>query len=55
MYLYIRMYICILKYNLINLSNVTCKYLFRVDFLIVDNHLMYSSMGKTISLTLNIP
>lgn len=41
--------ICIPKYNLFSLYNDTCIYVFRASHLILDNQLMWSSLGKTTS------
>lgn len=51
MYVYVRMYICILiyipKYNLFSLHNVACMYVFRPDHLAMDKQLVCSSLEKT--------
>ena len=44
----------ITKYNLRSLYNVTCMYIFRTTLLVLDKQSVYSSLGKTISLTLSI-
>lgn len=50
------MYIHIPKYNLFSLYNVICVYdFFKVDNLVLDNKLVCSSLGKTISPSLRIP
>ena len=34
------------KYNLFSLSNVTFMHIFRADFMVLNNQLVLSSMGK---------
>jgi hypothetical protein len=47
-YMYIHIYSKIHKYNLCSLN--TCMHDFRADHLVLDNQLVCSSLGKTISL-----
>jgi hypothetical protein len=54
-WMYVCLYVCITKFILFNLYNVTsCMYVFKADHLVLDNQLPCSSWGKTISLTLYI-
>lgn len=39
----------IYKYRLLSLYNITCMYVFKVDHLVLDNHFVYPSLGKTFS------
>lgn len=43
------------KYNLPSLYSVTHRRVFRDDHLILDNRLVFSSLGKPISPALGIP
>lgn len=69
MYAYVCVYVCACvcvyvyiyahpqtyKYNLLCLRNATCPYVFRTDSLRLDNQLLCSSLGKTISPPLSTP
>lgn len=46
-YIDIYLHLYIPKYNLLSLYNVMC--VFRANYLVLDNQLVYSSLGKTIS------
>lgn len=45
----------ILKYNLISLSNRTCRYVFRADNLVMHSQFVCSSFKKMVSPALRIP
>lgn len=45
------MHICTCKYNLFHLYNIICTYVFRADCLTLDNQLVCSSLGSTVSPT----
>lgn len=53
-YMYLCAYSCFHRYNQLYLYNFACMPVFRVHYLILDSQLVYSSMGKTISPTINI-
>lgn len=48
-------YILFRKYNWLSLYTVTYVSVFRADHLELDNELVSSSLGKTVSPTLSIP
>lgn len=47
-YMHICIHTCILL-NLFHLYNVTCMHIFKTDHLVLDNQLVYSSVGETAS------
>lgn len=42
-------YICIPKYSILSLNNITCILVFRANHLVLDNQLVLSFLGKMIS------
>lgn len=43
------MCVCIHKYNLLSLYNITCVYIFMTEYLVWDDQSVCFSLGKTIS------
>lgn len=46
-YYYMKICICIPKYNLVSLYSIACIYVFMTDRLVLDNQLVCFSLGKT--------
>lgn len=54
-FMYLCTYSCFHRYKQLYLYNFAYTHVFMVHYLVLDSQLVYSSIGKTISPTINIP